>query len=120
MRKIGFKILVITLFLNSCSIGKKGVSFKEMGKQPSIEVSDNKIVVNTNNSLQNSALLIYKIDLSIDTIKRVIELRGFQAINKDYKSKFELKVNGLSKMQLDNYEYFWIDPDGSRNKIEKI
>lgn len=91
-----------------------------MGKQPSIEISDNKIVIITNNSIQNSALQIYKVDFSIDTIKRIIELRALQAIDKDYKTRFELKVNGLSKKQLDSYEYYWIDPDDTKNRIEQI
>ena len=72
MVKSRFIILIVLLILISCSIGKKGVFFKEMSQQPSIEIMDNKITIITDNSFQNSALLIYKIKISVDTIKRVL------------------------------------------------
>lgn len=113
-------IIIVILFFNSCSIGKKGVFFKEMSKRPSIEINDNKITLNTGNSIQNSSLLIYKIDLFLDTTRMAFELRGFQAIGKDYKTRYELKINGISKKQLDNYKYFWIDPDKNKTEIEDL
>jgi len=112
--------IIVILFFISCTIGKKGVFFKEMSKRPSIEINDNKITLNTGNSIQNSSLLIYKIDLSIDTSRKAIELRGFQAIGKDFKKRFELKIHGISKKQLDNYKYFWIDPDKKKTEIEDL
>ena len=113
-------IIIVILFFISCSIGKKGVFFKEMNKSPSIEINDNKIYLNTGNSKQNSALLIYKIDIKIDRISKVIELKGFQATGKDYKTRFELKLIGLSKKQLINYKYFWIDPEQTKNEIKEL
>ena len=113
-------IIIVILFFISCSLGKKGVFFKEMSKSPSIEINDNKIYLNTGNSKQNSALLIYKIDITIDTIRKVIELKGFQGTGKNYKTRFELKLIGLSKKQLINYKYFWIDPEQTKNEIKEL
>ena len=109
------------VLVSSSVIGKRGVEYSEMTQEPTIEIlTDNLIAVNTENSTKNSALLIYKIDVSVDTVKKVINLSGFQALNKTYKNRFELPIKGLNKIQLENFEYFWIDPDKTRTKIEKI
>ena len=121
MNKFTILIIIVTALTVSCVIGKRGVTYDEMTKQPTIQIlKDNFIVVNTDNSFKNSALLIYKIDYSIDTAKKVISLSGFQALNKKYNNRFEIKIKGLSKNQLDNYDYFWIDPDNKLTKMEKI
>lgn len=83
-------------------------------------ILEGKIILKTNNSKENSALLIYRIDFNIDTINKVIEIKGFQAINKKYKTTFELDLRKIAKEQLDNYQYVWIDPDKNRNRIENI
>lgn len=117
-KRLLFVIFALTI---SCGIGKRGVSYNEMTKQPTIQIlKDNLIAVNTDNSFKNSALLIYRIDYSVDTNKKVIKLTGFQALNKKYKDRFEIKIKGLTKVQLENYDYFWIDPDNKMTKIEKI
>lgn len=105
----------------SCVIGKRRVTYAEMTKQPTIQIlEDNLIVVNTDNSSKNSALLIYKIDYSIDTQKKAIIVSGFQALNKKNDTSFEVTIKGLSKIQLEAYDFFWIDPDNKMTKIEKI
>lgn len=120
MVRNAFKISVILLPLVSCSIGKMGVFYDEMGKKPQIEIHDERITVKTSNSIQNSALVIYDIEISIDTLKKTIELKGFQALNKSFKTVHELKTKNLSKQELEKFDYFWIDPDDNRNKIEDI
>ena len=115
-----YRIFFILLLNVTCSIGSRGVSFKEMSKKPTIEIFNQEIVIRSDNSQQNSALLIYKIEYTLDTIKKVIEIKGFQAANKKYQNAFELKINGIPKNQLDNYKYFWVDPDGIKNEIEEI
>lgn len=111
-------LLILTLL--SCSIGKQGVFYSEMTKEPTVQISEKKIIVNTDNSSKNSALLIYKLDYSIDTARKIIELKAFQAVNKDYKNTFEIKINELTKSELEKYEYYWIDPDDNSTKINKI
>lgn len=111
-------LLIVTLI--SCSIGKQGVFYSEMTKRPTVHVGDKMIIVNTDNSNKNSALLIYKLDYSIDTVEKTIDLRAFQAVNKDYKNTFEIQINGLTKLELEKYKYYWIDPDNNKTEIDKI
>ena len=120
MKSKGFLLLIMVL-VSSCVIGKRRVEYSEMTKQPTIQILKyNLIVVNTDNSFKNSALLIYKIDYTVDTVKKIISLYGFQALNKPYKNRFEIHIEGLDKIHLENYDYFWIDPDNKMTKIEKI
>jgi hypothetical protein len=104
----------------SCSFGTKGVYFNEMSKKPSIEIFDGRIVVTTDNSSQNSALLIYKVDYTVDTSEKIIELKAYQALNKKYKNTFNIHLPSIRKTNLNYYKYFWIDPDGTKNQIEEI
>jgi hypothetical protein len=116
--KISVSMLTILILVSlSCSIGKKGVFFKEMWKKPTIEILDNKIVVKTGNSLDNSALLIYKIEKTIDKDKKTIELKGYQAIGKKYKESFEIQLKNTPSQELKKYEFFGVDPDGKKNTI---
>jgi len=113
-------IVLITFLITSCSlfsIGKKGVFYNEMSRVPEIITYDYGFVVLTGNSNQNSSLLIYKIKMQIDTNHKKIELTGFQAINKKYRDRFEIRVKDLSKADLSNYEFYWIDPDLKYNKL---
>jgi hypothetical protein len=116
-------IVLISLFITSCSlfsVGKRAVFYSEMSRVPVIVTYDNAIAVQTGNSKQNSALLIYKITLKTDTIHRKIELKGYQALNKKYQDNFRIKVKGFSKADLNNYEFYWIDPDLKENKLTII
>jgi hypothetical protein len=88
-----------------------------MGKEPIIYFQDNLIIIKTENSQKNSALLIYKIEYQLDTLNKEIELSAFQSIGKKYCSKFEIKINGFSKSKLESYNYYWKDPDNKRTKI---
>jgi hypothetical protein len=91
-----------------------------MSKKPSIEILDGRIIVTTDNSMQNSALLIYKVDYTVDTTEKIIELKAYQALNKKYINTFNLDLPALTKINLDYYKYIWLDPDGTKNQIEDI
>jgi hypothetical protein len=113
-------IIIAILTLTSCtifSIGKKGVFYKEIGKTPEIETFDDRFVVQTQNSNQNSALLIYKIKKTVDKQRKQILLTAYQALGKQYRDQFEIKMPGYSKSELDSFEFFWIDPDKVRNTL---
>lgn len=113
-------LFLIFAFFSSCAIGKHEVEYEEMNKEPTIQIlKDNLIEVNTGNSNKNSALLIYKIDYSIDTVKKTIILHGFQALNKKHKTRFEIQINGFNKIKLENFDYFWIDSDHKMTRIKK-
>lgn len=116
--KTSFRLISLIILFASCVAEKKGVFLDEMPMKPTIETFDNRIVVNTENSIKNSALLIYRIDIRLDTINKIISLNGFQTVGKEYRNKFELKINGQTKEKLDNYKYYWIDPDNKRTEIK--
>jgi len=114
------RIVLLSLLVSSCSlfsIGKRGVSFNEMGKTPVISTFDNGFEIMTENSIQNSALSIYKITARIDTTHKKIELKGYQALNKKYQNSFKIKVRGISKTRLANFEFYWIDPDQKESRL---
>jgi hypothetical protein len=113
-------IVLGSFLVISCSlftVGKSGVYYNEMSKVPVITTYDYVFNVQTGNSNQNSALLIYKITIQIDTLRKRIDLKGFQALNKRYQDNFKIKVEGLSKADLDSYEFYWIDPDHKDNRL---
>jgi hypothetical protein len=113
-------IVLVSFLVISCSlftVGKRGVFYNEMSKVPVITTYDYGFKVQTGNSNQNSALLIYKITIQIDTLRKRIDLKGFQALNKRYQDIFKIKVGGFSKDDLDSYEFYWIDPDHKDNRL---
>ena len=114
-------IVLVFFLITSCSLftfGRRGVFYKEMSKVPEIVTYDYAFVVQTGNSNQNSALLIYKITVKIDTLRKRIELKGYQAVNKKYQDTFKINVKGYKKANLDNYEFYWIDPDHKDNRLD--
>jgi|WetSurMetagenome_2_1015567.scaffolds.fasta_scaffold209547_1 hypothetical protein len=116
-------LILVSFLVASCSlitVGKRGVFYNEMSKVPEIKTYNYGFEVHTGNSNQNSALLIYKITVQIDTLRKKIELKGYQAINKKYQYSFRIKVYGISKADLDNYEFYWIDPDHKDNRLAII
>jgi hypothetical protein len=111
----------ILFSFTSCSvfsIGKRGVYYKEMSKAPEIVTLENGFLVYTENSKENSALLIYKIKAKINKTNREITLKAYQALGKKFKNKFDISVKRISKAELDTYDFIWINPDKSRNKLK--
>jgi hypothetical protein len=115
--KILLSILIISI-ITSCSIGKKQVYFNEMSKIPEIELKNVNLIVKTENSKENSALLIYTIRRKIDTEKKEIYLKGYQAAGKKYRNEFEIKLDKKIAADIDNYKVYWIDPDNKRNELK--
>lgn len=111
-------LLFSGLIMSSCSIGKQGVYYTEMGRVPLIEIRENQLLLTTGNSMTNSALLIYKIDYSIDTVLHQIEFKGYQALGKEDKSTHELNLKNFTKEELSTYEYYWVDPDNTKNRMQ--
>ena len=70
---------ILTFLVASCTIEKQRVAYNEMSKQPTFQLKDEMIIIHTDNSTTNSALLIYNIEYTIDTTNKVVELKGFQA-----------------------------------------
>jgi len=112
--------IIITLFaLTSCSIGKQEVFYEEMEIPPKLTLNGNILEIETRNSIRNSALLIYKIKPEVYPENNELHLKGLQALNKSYKTKFEIQLDKLNIGNLDEWTIFWIDPDGRKMQMDK-
>lgn len=116
---IRFHIILLTLLLSSCSIGKQGVFYEEMESPPKLVIEGNRITVETKNSIRNSALLLYKIDTEVNNEKNELNLRGFQAVNKNYKTEFIFELDKLGIDDIEGWKVIWLDPDGKKHELKK-
>jgi hypothetical protein len=112
-----FCILIVTL-LFGCSIGVKQVYYREMYKPPLIGIYQDVLQVSTENSIENSALLIYKIEVTINSDNKEIYLKGFQAAKKKYINKFQFKLDKDVIKNISVYKIFWVDPDNNKHEIK--
>jgi len=103
------QLLLLTLV--SCSVGRQGVYFDEMRPKPSLSLDNNILTVKTSNSIKNSALSIYKINVSVDQSKKEIYLSADQAFGKDYIETFTIKLNDYKIIKPTTYSFYWLDPD---------
>ena len=113
-----FRLILLTLLLSSCSIGKQGVFYDEMETPPKLTSTDNNIKVETRNSVRNSALLLYKLETNVDKEKREFNMHGLQAANKKYKSEFKIELDKLGIDDLEGWTINWVDPDGTKHKLK--
>ncbi len=116
MKSLNKTLFFFILIITSCSVGKQGVYYVEMNKNPIITAKDNILTIKTGNSIKNTALLIYKIDYKIDTIKKEIELKAFQALGKKYQDSFDIEIK--EKVNLSEYKFYWINPDDTKVELE--
>lgn len=118
MRNIFIGFIIITL--TNCSIGKNRVFYDEMGLKPIVKIYENKIELLTENSKINSALSIYEIDFTIDTLAKKVFIVGYQSVNKTSQNKFEISDMRFQKSEISRYSFYWIDPNKNQSEIEKI
>ncbi|NLI71588.1 MAG: hypothetical protein GX361_02515 [Bacteroidales bacterium] len=101
-------------------MGERRVAYSEVYPKPTVSIIKEGVInVNLGSSVANSALIVHKIDYKFDESEHKIYLVGFQAINKRIRNNFEVKLNGFSKNELENYSYYWEDPDGTTTLLEK-
>jgi len=117
LKNIFIGLIIITL--TSCSFGKNRVFYEEMSSKPLIKIYQNKIELVTENSKINSALSIYKINYSIDTLAKKVFITGFQSINKKSQNAFQILVEGFTKTEISNYKFFWVDSNKNQTEIDK-
>jgi len=72
----------------------------------------------TENSKENSALLIYEIQPRVDASKKTLMLSANQAPGKEFKTEFQFNLEELGVKNITEYQIFWIDPDGTKTAIE--
>jgi len=85
---------------------------------PSLKLSKNLLTVKTSNSIKNSALLIYKINISVDQNKKEVYLSADQALAKDYKETFTLELSKYKINEPTAYSFYWLDPDKKTTKLD--
>ena len=108
----------ILLILTSCSVGKQGVYYSEVEKPPRLTIENENLVIETRNSIQNSALLIYDLQLETDQQKFELYITGLQAVNKKYKKRFDFKLSDYKISDIKKWTIYWIDPDQKRTEIK--
>lgn len=109
---------VLLLTLVGCAIGRQGVYFDEMPTKPTLRLNNNTLYVKTSNSIINSALLIYKINITVDQSKKEIYLSADQAVSKEYKETFAIQLDDYKVIEPTNYSFYWLDPDNKTNKLD--
>ncbi len=112
------KLLLLTL--GSCAIGRQGVYFDEMAARPAFKIENNILTIKTSNSRRNSALLIYKVNVSVDKNKKEVYLSADQAAGKSYKDIFIIKLAGYKIFEPSAYSFYWRDPDNKSTKLDVI
>ncbi len=89
-----------------------------MQKAPILQLHDNVLTVNTFNSIENSSLLIYRVNVSIDNTSKIIYLFADQRAGKKFQDAFTIH---LKDHKLDTslvYSFYWHDPDKKAHKLE--
>lgn len=106
--------------LVGCSIGRQDVYFDEMPTKPILKLSNSILTVKTSNSIKNSALSIYKINISVDQNKKVVYLSAHQAAGKAFKEYFTLELTDYKISEPRAYTFYWLDPDKEMTKLDII
>ncbi|WP_339918467.1 hypothetical protein [Yeosuana marina] len=113
------KLYIIILLLTfSCNFGKRQVIFSEMSSEPKAEVTQNGLLIKTENSKENSALLIYSIKSQVDTDNKKIRLTGYQAAGKNFRNEFKIDLKKEVLKNIESYKLVWADPDGKEYEIK--
>jgi ERCC4-type nuclease len=88
------KTLIKLLFvlLVGCAMERQGVYLKEMETTPILTISNGLLTVNTTNSKENSALLIYKMAISVDINKKEVYITAEQAASKKCLEAFTFQL----------------------------
>ena len=114
--KILCTLLLLTLL--SCNISKHGVFLDEMATRPIVLLKDNILTIKTTNSIKNSALLIYKINISTDKEKKQIFISADQVAGKEIQDTFTINLTDYKIKTPVTYSYFWLDPDKKATKLD--
>lgn len=93
------------------------MKYSEMPSPPSIRWDRGQLVVQTENSIENSALSIYEIQSTVNHADKVILLKGLQALGKEYKREFRLALDGVNPDSASMYRIYWVDPDDKRTEL---
>lgn len=112
------RLWIILILLTSCAVGKRQVKYIEMSSEPKLTWNGQEFLIETRNSKENSALLIYKIKSTVDNENNLILLRGLQAVGKKYQTEFKVDLKDINSDKLVNYKIYWVDPDNKRTELK--
>lgn len=93
------------------------VYFSEMFSTPTIEINKNNLVLNVQNSKKNSALKVYKINYTIDSINKEIYIRWYQWVMFNNKSPYNILVKELTSEEILEYKIYWLDSNDEKNLL---
>jgi hypothetical protein len=113
-------ILCSLVIFTQCSLGKKQIYLNEMENVPLLQLKEDGLQITTTNSKIDSALLLYRIQSEIDQRKKVIFLKGYQALGKEFKNKFFIKLNKEILGDIQSFKIYWVDPDEKKNQLEIV
>lgn len=115
------RVIIVFVFLfliTSCLFVSHRVNYYDMMKAPYITIHGDKLTLHTRNSKINSARLIYKVDIVVDTDAKSVLFYGWERSMKPYKDAFEFDIDGKVASNIRAFRFYWIDPDNSRHDIQ--
>ena len=115
---VALAITVVTY--SGCAVGKQGVYLAEMPTSPILIIHQDTLYVKPLNSIKNSALCIYKVNISVDNFQKEIYLSAYQALcgSKPYRDIFQIKLGKYKVSEPNLFEFYWRDPDKKITKLE--
>ncbi len=109
---------ILLLIFVSCSVSRQGVFYTEMPKSPSLKLTENFLTIKTSNSIKNSALSIYEIQVSVDSNKNEVFVSANQAAGKEFKEIFSVNLSEYKITDWTAYSFYWLDPDKKITKLD--
>jgi hypothetical protein len=103
-------VSILSLILYGCSIGGQGVFYDEMVIKPSIFIAGDSLTVQITQPTRHSALILYRIDISVDHAKKIVFISAEQGIGREYQGALVVNLKDYNINDSSEYSFFWIDP----------
>ena len=108
---MALKLLTLIIFtIVGCSIGSQGVYYKEMEVKPTIIISGDTLKVKVSQPHENSALVLYRIDLSVDHNKKEVFISAEEGIGREFQDSLTVNLKDYKIDVASTYSFYWIDP----------
>ncbi len=101
-------------------IGKEGVFLAELRESPDFQIEDGLLVITTSHSQKHSAKEVFR--FKADFSKNQCLIRAYQKLmTRSLGEKYRQGIlipNGFNHEPSVAAEFFWVDPDGTRHRID--